>query len=202
MLLVDAISSLAGEHLDLTRWGIDVLVGSANKCLRGVPGVAFVVAHRNFLDKACQKRHANYLDLATHLEAQKAGETPFTPPVQCIYALDAALDETLGEGVALRIEHYARLCETLKQGLTRLGIRLLLPSDAYGHTLLSCYLPEGFSFKELHASLKERGYVIYGAQGPFKHRLFRLGLVGHFGQDAIEGFLDAFEQVLERGCVR
>ena len=40
-LLVDAVSSIGGEELDLAAWGVDLVIGSANKCIRGVPGASF-----------------------------------------------------------------------------------------------------------------------------------------------------------------
>src|SRR5215510_14721074 len=43
-LLVDAMSSLFGEPLDVTRDPIDFVMASANKCLQGIPGVSFVIA--------------------------------------------------------------------------------------------------------------------------------------------------------------
>jgi 2-aminoethylphosphonate-pyruvate transaminase len=49
-VLVDAMSSLFGEPLDVTQDGIDFVMASANKCLQGVPGISFVLARRSALD--------------------------------------------------------------------------------------------------------------------------------------------------------
>jgi 2-aminoethylphosphonate-pyruvate transaminase len=49
-VLVDAMSSLFGEPLDVTQDGIDFVMASANKCLQGVPGISFVLARRQALD--------------------------------------------------------------------------------------------------------------------------------------------------------
>jgi 2-aminoethylphosphonate-pyruvate transaminase len=116
--------------------------------------------------------------------------------VQTLYAFHEALGETLDETVAARIIHYRELMERLQRGLAVLGVHFLLPVEAYGSTLLSCALPDGFTFDRLHDALKPRGYVIYAAQGALKQSAFRLGLVGHFGADAVRGFLDAFAEVV------
>lgn len=191
LVLADTVSSIAGEPLDVAGWSLDAVVGSANKCIRGVPGAAFVVASRTFLDGASAQRGAHYSNLATHLDAERRGETPFTPPVQVMYAFDEALRETLEEGVAARIAHFRTLMQLVQDRLPALGLNFLLPRDAYGHTLVSCELPAGYSYEQLHRAMKAKGFVIYAAQGALKTRAFRLGLIGHFGVAQVSDFLDA-----------
>src|SRR6185312_1920321 len=132
-----------------------------------------------------RQRAAHYSNLAEHFVTESRGETPFTPAVQTLCAFHEALAETLDETVAARIVHYRELMELLKDGLAKLRVKFLLPSEAYGSTLLSCELPAGFTFDRLHAALKPHGYVIYAAQGALKERAFRLGLVGHFGKPEV-----------------
>jgi 2-aminoethylphosphonate-pyruvate transaminase len=192
MVVTDAVSSIAGETVDIAGWGLDAVIGSANKCIRGTPGAAFAVVSAAFLEGAMRQRAAHYSNLAEHFVCESRGETPFTPAVQTLYAFHEALAETLDETVAARIVHYRELMRLLQDGLAQRGVKFLLPREAYGSTLLSCELPAGFTFDRLHAALKPRGFVIYAAQGALKERAFRLGLVGHFGAPEVRGFLDAF----------
>ena len=46
-VIVDAMSSLFGEQLDVTQDGIDFVTASSNKCLQALPGVSFVIARRS-----------------------------------------------------------------------------------------------------------------------------------------------------------
>jgi len=196
LVLADTVSSIAGETLDVAGWQLDAVIGSANKCIRGVPGAAFVIASREYLEGAERQRAAHYSNLATHAAAEARGETPFTPPVQVMYALHEAIRETLDEGVANRIQHYRALMQLVQERLPALGITPLLEVGAYASTLISCQLPAGRSYESLHRALKSRGYVIYAAQGELKERAFRLGLIGHFGRAEVSGFLDALAGVL------
>lgn len=197
-VIVDAISSIGGEEIKIEGWGIDCLLGSGNKCLRGVPGVAFAIVRHSFVEKMEPSAYPRYADLLAHKEAEDQGSTPFTPTVQAHFAFLEALDETLEEGVQNRILHFSALSQQLSKGLETLGIKFVLPLEAYGNTLLSCYLPENTSFDELHADLKKLGYVIYGAQGELKHKAFRLGVIGHFGKPEVEGLLTALKTVLSK----
>lgn len=196
LVLADTVSSIGGERLDVAGWQLDAVIGSANKCIRGVPGAAFVVASPAFVDAASAQRGAHYTNFATHLDAARRGETPFTPPVQVMYAFDAALQETLHEGVAARIAHYRALMAQLQDGLAQLGVRFVLERAAFGHTLVACHLPAGWSYERLHRALKRKGYVIYAAQGQLKATAFRLGIIGHFGASAVAGFLNALGEEL------
>lgn len=198
-VMVDAVSSVAGEELDLPGWGVDLIIGSANKCIRGVPGVAFVVLSQELLEVLSGRRQVAFsTDLVGALIKEEAGETPFTPPVQTMYALREALRELLEEGVQQRIAHYRSIAKTLRQGLTSLELAFLVSPEHLSNTMTSVMLPEGVSYADLHAPLKTRGYVIYKSQGHLSDTTFRLGTVGLIDEEDIEGFLLALRQVLAR----
>ena len=198
-LLVDAVSSIAGEQLDLSGWGIDLVVGSANKCIRGVPGVSFVVISDDFREMVSKREPAAfYSDLVGALSREEEGETPFTPPVQTMYALREASRELLDEGVGERIAHYREIAEILRDGLSSLGLTLLVSREHLSNTMTSVMLPEAVSYADLHNPLKDRGFVIYKSQGRLSETTFRLGTVGVISLDDIRGFLSALKEVLGR----
>ena len=196
-VLVDAVSSIAGEELDLPGWGVDLIIGSANKCLRGVPGVSFVVLSNGLLEVLSKRRAVAFsTDLVGTLSKEEQGETPFTPPVQTMYALREALRELTEEGVGNRIGHYQEIASTLRDGLSSMELTFLVPRQHLSNTMTSVMLPEGFSYEALHDPLKDLEYVIYKSQGHLGGTTFRLGTVGLMSQDDIRGFLVALEQVL------
>ena len=196
-VLVDAVSSVAGEELDLPGWGVDLIIGSANKCIRGVPGVSFVVLANDLLEVVSKRRAVAFsTDLVDALSREEVGETPFTPPVQTMYALREALEELTEEGVQNRIAHYQAIAKTLRDGLSSRELTFLVPREYLSNTMTSVMLPEGHSYYALHDPLKELGFVIYKSQGRLSETTFRLGTVGLMAQDDIRGFLAALDQVL------
>ncbi len=198
-LLVDAVSSIGGEELDLAGWGVDLVIGSANKCIRGIPGVSFVVMSNELLQTWSQRSQIAYsTDLVSTLTREESGETPFTPPVQTMYALREACMELLEEGVHNRIRHYQVIADTLRDGLASLELELLVAREDLSNTMTTVRLPDGWSYEELHAPLKDRGYVIYKSQGHLSQTTFRLGTIGLMKQSDILGFLDALKDLLGR----
>lgn len=55
---MDAISSFGAVPLDIEKSNIDIFISSANKCLQGVPGFAFVIARNEVIDK-CKGINSN-----------------------------------------------------------------------------------------------------------------------------------------------
>ncbi len=196
-VLVDAVSSIAGEDLDLAGWGVDLVVGSANKCIRGVPGAAFVILSDKLREVLSNRRQVAFAtDLINTLNREESGETPFTPPVQTMYALREACRELQEEGVANRISHYREIAKTLRDGLSDLGLDFLTPREYLSNTMTTVMMPERTTYTGLHSDLRESGYVIYKSQGHLSETTFRLGTIGVLTQDDIRGFLEALKKVL------
>ncbi len=203
-LLVDGVSSIAGEVVDIAGWEIAGITGSANKCLRSAPGIAFAVVHAGFVSavRAQGRRVSYYTDLLAHLDAEAKGLLPFTPAVPAAFALDEALREWEEEGVESRLAHYRRVADRLRAGLRELGLSLLLSADQLSATMTPVRFPPGISYQDLHAPLKARGFLIYPAMGPLASIMFRLGTVGHYGEEEIDRFLAALADVLaSRGAL-
>ena len=78
----------------------------------------------------------------------------------------------------------------------------MLPPEFRSNTITSYYLPPGMTYQTLHDRLKERGYVIYAGQGQLESKIFRVANMGALTEGDIEGFLAAFQQVLETAAVR
>jgi 2-aminoethylphosphonate-pyruvate transaminase len=197
LLLLDAVSALGGEELDLVRDGVDLCACTANKCIQGLPGVAFVLA-RNEIMNAMQGylRRSLYLHLPAHWEAHERRSIPFTPSVQAWYALDEALDELLEEGVAARVQRYQGAASLLREGFAGMGLKFLLPAEYRANSLTSLLLPEGMTYQRLHDNLKERGFVIYEGQGKLQTGIFRVANMGHLTPEDFRRFLGALEEVL------
>lgn len=174
-LLVDSVSGLGGETLDFERVAPDAVCCTANKCLQGLPGVAFVLLRKG----TPLVRRSVYLDLGLALAKQSAGDTPFTPALQVMAALEAALDELLAETVAGRVARYRRAGETVRAAASRLGLEMMLPPSLRSHTITSFRLPAGVGYAQIHDRMREDGFVIYGGQGDLSKSAFRIANMGH-----------------------
>ena len=197
-VIVDAMSSLFGEPLDVAREGIDVVTASANKCLQGIPGISFVLARRSALAalKARPPRSV-YLDLHNHWATQEQDNTPFTPAVQVLHAMREALVELAEEGVAERIARYAENARVLRRGMAALGFSILVPEGARSTILTTFRLTPGLAYEPLHDAMKRRGYVIYAGQGDIRTYAFRVANMGTLTPKDMTAVVDDFAARLE-----
>jgi 2-aminoethylphosphonate-pyruvate transaminase len=196
-LLVDAVSSFGAEEINFADWGITACAATANKCLHGVPGTAFVIVRRSALTAADTIKRTLYLDLATYCQQQDCGGTPFTQSVQTFYALAEALQEMdEAGGWRARHAHYTKLANLVRNGLEEMGIKPLLPQQNSSVVLSAYYLPEGFSYDEFHDKLKAQGYVIYSGQGDLAKSIFRVSTMGAITAADMERFLAVVKQII------
>ncbi len=194
-VLVDAISSLAGDAFDFDA--ADLVVGSANKCVQGLPGVSFALARKDDLARlGGLPARSLYMNLAANQRAQEAGKTLFTPAVQAHYAFDQALDELVEETVAGRVERTASAARTLRKGFAALKLEALLSAEWQSNVLTALKLPEGVTYPRLHDGLKARGFVVYAGQGNLESRAFRVANIGDVRMDEYEAFLKALGDTL------
>ena len=192
-LLLDAVSSFAGEVVRYEEWNLAAFAATANKCLHGVPGICFVQTRKDLLESGTSGAPSVYLDLFRYFESQKKGSSPFTQAVHVCFALAEALAELRDSGGwESRRERYRHLSKTIRRELTGLGIRGFLQEHEYCSMLSSFHLPEGVSYAELHDLLKEAGFVIYAGQGGLHHSMFRIANMGDIRDEDLERLIRVF----------
>ncbi len=196
VFIVDAVSALGGESIDIAGSHIYMVAGTAGKCIQGFPGVSFVLVRKGFLERMrAYPKRSWYLHLTHYVDDQGEGVVPFTPAVQIYYAFDEALNELLEEGVSKRIQRYKKMAMLIRERMSKMGIKAVLTPDRQSNTITAYYLPEGLSYQSLHDRLKEQGYVIYAGQGNLENKIFRIANMGHLTEDQFTAFLDAVERI-------
>ncbi|HLA37419.1 MAG TPA: NTP transferase domain-containing protein, partial [Candidatus Brocadiales bacterium] len=139
-----------------------------------------------------------YLHIPTLWESQEKGTVPFTPSIPIFYALEAALEELLEEGVQGRIARYRKAADTLRSGFIEMGLKPYLPEKLLSNTITTLYLPTGFDYQTLHDGLKENGFVIYAGQERLKGEIFRVANMGELTRKDLEGFLGCLRKITSR----
>ena len=192
-LLLDSVSSFGAEQLNTAGWNIAAIAGTANKCLHGVPGLAFVIARHSLWAEPSRQVGSVYLDLfAYHTGQHGDGFSPFTQSVQVAFALREALAE-LSEtgGWQARQQIYRQRAQVIYEELTSLKIGKLLKNKETSCVLRSYYLPKNKSYAELHDELKAAGFVIYGGQGQYSDEVFRIANMGEIEMQDLEALCAA-----------
>jgi 2-aminoethylphosphonate-pyruvate transaminase len=195
---VDVVSSLGAEDFDMVRSRASVVIGSANKCLHGVAGTAFVITRREVWEETAHvKPRSMFLDLRRYRTAlRETGQTPFTPAVPAVAALEAALHELEDEGGApARRARYQALNARLRAGLIGLGLRIRYDGPGSACSLTVAQLPPGLSFDTFYNDLRSRGFLVYRGKGPVSHDSFLVGNMGYVDAATIDRFLETVADI-------
>jgi 2-aminoethylphosphonate-pyruvate transaminase len=199
-LIVDAMSSFGGIPLDVDALGIDYLISSANKCIQGVPGFAFVIARRSELEKCIGRSRSLSLDLYAQWRCMEdnAGKWRFTSPTHILLAFAQALRELAQEGgIGARNVRYRTNQQRLVAGMRALGFETLLEDDLHSPIITAFYSPkaENYRFTEFYQRLKQQGFVIYPGKVS-QSDCFRIGNIGEVYPQDIERLLAAVGQAM------
>jgi alanine-glyoxylate transaminase/serine-glyoxylate transaminase/serine-pyruvate transaminase len=187
LLLVDCVTSLAGQPLQIDASGIDVAFGGSQKCLNCPPGLApFTVSPRAAERLGKGRCRSWYFDLEAILgywreDAPGAAPRPYhhTAPINMLFALDEALAIVLEEGLPARWARHARAHEALRGSLALLGLERLAPADEALNPLLAVRVPDGVDEAAVRRELLlGHGIEISGGLGPLAGKIWRIGVMG------------------------
>lgn len=196
---VDSMSAFGAVPFNLEACGADYLVSSANKCIEGVPGFAFVICRRDALLASEGWARTLTLDLLDQWKGLESnGQFRFTPPTHTILAFAQALRELECEGgVAGRAARYAANYECVRAGMRKMGFKEYLPEELQGHIITSFRYPTdpNFRFNEFYERLNEKGYVIYPGKVS-NADCFRIGNIGRIFEPDMRALLLAIAQTL------
>ena len=202
-LILDAMSSFGAVPLDAAAAPCTAVIGSANKGLEGVPGLGFVVAETARLQDCAGNAVSLSLDLHAQWQGFEANrQYRFTPPVQVVAALSAALDQLEEEGgVAARHARYLGNCDMLVAGMRAHGFETYLDPSVQAPVIVTFRIPGGgwFDFERFYDFLAAREVVIYPGkltQAPS----FRIGCIGAIGPAEMRVALDAVDLFMAAGA--
>jgi aspartate aminotransferase-like enzyme len=195
LVVVDAVSSLGAVPLDTDDWGIDVVVSGSQKALMAPPGVSFVSVSPAALEAAQRATAPRYtLDWERTRAGQEQLDTPFTPAVSTIRALDVALGLLLEEGLENAFDRHARLGRACREGMKAMGLELFSPDDDRSAVVTAVKGPPGVDLADFLLLLRDRlGVQLIGGQGDLKGKIFRVGHIGWFDVFDITTALAAVE---------
>lgn len=195
--LVDSISGLGASEFRMDEWGYDAVVTASQKAFAAPPGVAMAAMS----ERAWERMHSGrtpryYFDLHRAREALRAGETPWTPPISILFALDVALARYHEAGVEGACERHARYAAIVAEAFERLGFTLVARPEARSVTVIAAYPPPGVDAATLLRRLRvERGIVLAGGQAELAGKIVRFGTMGDITEEDIRDALAAIEEI-------
>jgi len=198
LLIVDSVSALGGAPLPMDAWGVDAVVTGSQKCLMVPPGLSFVALGQRALERLEQVTTGRYyLDLRAYRKAAAAGESPYTPAVTLVFALQEALAMLAEEGLENSFARHRLMRDMVRAGIKALGLPLWTDERWASPTVTAVEGAPGLEVEPFRKLVRDRfGVELAGGQGELKGRIFRIGHMGYAGPLDMIAALAAIEQGL------
>jgi len=198
LTLVDSVSGLGASEVRMDEWRFDAIVAASQKVLAAPPGVAMVALSDRAVDRlATAEVPSFYFNLGKALDFYKLGQTPWTPPVSTLFALETALERYVAEGASNVWQRLASYAAAIRSGAQALGLELFSRPDAHSNTVVAIKAPANVDMGHVVRTLREEyGIVISGGQEHLRGKIFRVGTMGDLAQTDLIALLNALEEVL------
>ncbi len=196
--LVDTVSSLMGDKIEIDRLGIDVCLTSSQKCFALPPGLAVCTVTQRALEKTRTiPDRGYYFDFDAMLKRyEKDRQTPTTPAVTLIYALDKQMDKILTEGMENRYKRHLEMANYVRDWAKKYFA--LFPEPGYESVTLTCVTnTRGINVAETNKELGTRGYAISNGYGDLKEKTFRIAHMGDLTLDEVRDLIKNINEILK-----
>lgn len=195
--LVDAVSSMVGVKIEVDRLGIDVCLAGVQKAFALPPGLALCSVSEKALKKAESiPNRGYYFDFLTFLKYdQDKHQTPTTPIISIIFALDKQLDRFFKEGLENRFARHLEMANYVRDWTRQYFA--FFPDEKYlSNTLTAIKNTRGISVADLNKELGKRGAMISNGYGKLKEQSFRIAHMGDLTLDDMKWLLSQINEIL------
>jgi aspartate aminotransferase-like enzyme len=179
LIIVDAVTSLGAVNVPIDEWGLDVVCSGSQKGFMIPPGLGFVtVSPKAWEAYKTAKLPRFYMDLGPYSKGAAKNTTPFTPPVNLIFALQAALKMMKAEGLEQIFARHQRHMLATRAAATAMGLPLYAP-EGHGSPAITAVAPTTVDAEQIRSVMKKKfDIVLAGGQDSLKGKIFRIGHLG------------------------
>ncbi len=200
LLLVDAVSSAGAVPIAMDDWGVDAVVSASQKALALPPGLGFAAVSERLLERArTLEDRGVYLDVLRFEQFASKAQSPTTPAVSLLFALDQQLEDIELETLAARYARHARMADVCARWVDRaeaaaLGVSMYAKAGRRSPSVTAIRTTTKPSV--VLQRMREQGYEIGGGQAELAATTFRVGHMGDHTVSGLETMLDVLEGVL------
>ena len=195
LIIVDAVTSLGAISVPIDEWGLDVVGSGSQKGYMIPPGLAFVaISPKAWKAYESAKLPRFYFDLKKYKKATDDNSSPFTPPVNLMYGLQASLEMMRAEGLDAIFARHARQTLATREAMKALGLKLYAPDNAASPAITAVCTDDAEKIRS--TMRKQFDIALAGGQDHLKGKIFRIGHLGFVCDRDILSCVGALESVL------
>ena len=178
LILVDAVSGMAGVKIEFDAWGLDVCLAGVQKCFALPPGLTVCAVSDRARERALQVEYPGYYFTYEQMDKRyEKHQTPATPAISLIQALNKQMDDIMAEGLENHWKRHQEMA-TFVQDWARRYFALYSDERYLSPTVTNIENTRGISVADLNKELGKQGATISNGYGDLKEKCFRIAHMG------------------------
>jgi aspartate aminotransferase-like enzyme len=196
--IVDTVTSLGACNVPIDEWGLDVVASGSQKGYMIPPGLSFVaVSEKAWKAYETATLPKFYLDLGPYRKNAAKHTTPFTPAINLIFALRAALEMMQTEGLEAIFARHERLKQATRAAVKAMGLELYGADDC-ASPAITAVMPTRVDAEQVRSVMKKKfDIILAGGQDSLKGKIFRIGHLGFVTDRDLLAAIAALEVTLQ-----
>ena len=196
LLLVDAVSGMAGSKIEFDAWGLDVCLAGVQKCFALPPGLTVCAVSDRARERALQVPNRGHYFAYDQMDKKyETHQTPATPAISLIQALNKQLDDILASGLEQRWARHIEMAEIVREW-ARKNFALYGDERYLSNTVTNVENTRGISVAGLNQELALRGAMLSNGYGDLKEKCFRIAHMGDLTVADITWLLGQIDDIL------
>jgi aspartate aminotransferase-like enzyme len=196
LILVDAVSCMAGAKIEFDAWGLDVCLAGVQKCFALPPGLTVCAVSDRARERAREVANPGYYTAYAQMDKRyERGQTPATPAISLIQALNKQMDDILAAGLESRWQRHEDMA-AIVQDWARQHFSLYSDERYLSMTVTNVANTRGISVTGLNEELGRRGAMISNGYGDLKEKCFRIAHMGDLTVEDVSWLLAQIDDIL------
>lgn len=197
MFIVDTVSSMSALKIPVDELGIDCCIFGVQKAFALPPGLTVFTASDKALQRAStMEGRGYYFDFMEFAANGAKDNTPSTPCISQIYAMQRQLERFFEEGLEQRWNRHRELAEYVRQWVQVRGFELFpTPVTACSQTLTCARNTREVDLATIKKQLAVKGIAFDDGYGKIKGKTFRIAHMGDMAQTDLAELFTAMEEL-------
>jgi aspartate aminotransferase-like enzyme len=196
LILIDAVSGMAGAKIEFDAWGLDVCLAGVQKCFALPAGLTVCAVSERARERSKQVEFPGYYFAYDMMDkSYEKWQTPATPAISLIQALNRQMDDMLAEGLDNRWARHLAMADKVQQWARRY-FALYSDGPYLSPTVSNITNTRDVDINWLNGELRKRGAIISNGYGALKGKCFRIAHMGDLTVEDIEWLLGQIDDIL------
>ena len=190
LIFVDAVSAMVGLPLHFDELGWDVVFASVQKAFAIPPGLAVAAVSNRALEKSSNvPNRGYYFDFQNFAKMTAKNQTPTTPNIPHIMALNYQCEKLLREGMENVWERHKKMANFVRTWAKE-KYDLFCNEKYASDTLTTVRNTKGINVAETISKIQQKHNTIFGnGYGKLKEQTFRIAHMGDITIDDLQELL-------------